>query len=202
MSAVVATTVPSRPESIGDLLDCFEAFARKDDRVAMDDLIDAIGTRSYGPFLIIPALIELSPVGGVPGVPTVLAAIVALFAAQMLWGRRRLWVPGWVAQRTLAARHLTRVVKAMRPVARRLDQWFYGRLQALTSGPWMRVAAVACVGLAALVPPLELLPFASSAPMGAIALFGLALMVRDGVLMILASALACGAVGLAVSLLV
>ena len=34
-------------------------------------------------------------------VPTALAAIVILFAAQMLWGRRRLWIPQWVAQRGL-----------------------------------------------------------------------------------------------------
>lgn len=200
MSALVAPA-PSRPESIGDLLDCFEALARKGQRVVVGDLIDAIGTRSYGPFLIVPALIELSPVGGVPGVPTVIAAIVVLFAAQMLWGRKRLWVPDWLAGRTLAAHQLQRMVKALRPVALRLDQWFHGRLQALTSGLWVRLAALACVALAALVPPLELVPFASSAPMGAIALFGLALMVRDGVLMLAASVLACGAVAFALSLM-
>ena len=36
------------------------------------------------------------------------------------------------------------------------------------------------------VPPLEVLPFASSLPMGTIALFGLALVTRDGRLMALA----------------
>src|SRR5690606_12992905 len=104
------------------------------------------------------------------------------------------------ARRGLGARRLTRLVSAVRPIAQRMDRWFHGRLHVLTSGVGMRVAALACIGLALLVPPLELLPFASSAPMGAIGLIGLARLVRDGALMVLASLLACGAVWLLVSL--
>ncbi|MDP3228026.1 MAG: exopolysaccharide biosynthesis protein [Acidovorax sp.] len=199
MSAHHASSV-SRPESLGEILDRFEVLAESDDRVAVGDMVDVIGTRSYGPFLIVPAMIELSPLGGVPGVPTALAAVVVLFALQMLWGRKRLWVPGFVARRALGARQLQRVVAMARPLAARLDQWFYGRLQALAVGTWIRIAAAACVALALLVPPLELFPFASSVPMGAIALFGLALMVRDGALMVVASVLACGAVALMLAL--
>ena len=193
------TTVPS-PDSLGEILDRFEELARQEPRVAVADMVDAVGTRSYGPFLIVPALIELSPVGGVPGVPTALAALVALFAVQMLLGRRRLWIPQWVARRGLGAPRLTRLVAAVRPLAQRMDRWFHGRLRALTSGLGMRVAALVCIALALLVPPLELFPFASSAPMGAIALIGLALLVRDGALMVLASLLAGGAVWLVVAL--
>jgi hypothetical protein len=190
-----------RPESLSDILDRFEELARQDSRVVVADMVDAVGSRSYGPFLIVPALIELSPVGGVPGVPTALAALVALFALQMLLGRRHLWIPAWLARRGLGARRLTRLVSAVRPMAQRMDRWFHGRLRALTSGVGMRVAALACIGLALLVPPLELFPFASSAPMGAIALIGLALLVRDGALMVVASLLGVGAVWLVVSLL-
>lgn len=197
------TAAPAaRPESLADILDRFEHLASQEERVAVGDMVDAIGTRSYGPFLIVPALIELSPVGGVPGVPTALACVVLLFAVQMVWGRKHLWVPGFVARRALAARQLERVVSAMRPVAQRVDKWFHGRLRALTAGPWVRLAAVVCIGMAVMVPPLELFPFASSAPMGAIALFGLALMVRDGALMIAASLLAGGALWLVGTLLI
>lgn len=188
------------PESLGEILDRFDKLAHQGTRVAVADLVDAVGTRSYGPFLVVPALIELSPVGGVPGVPTALAAVVVLFAAQMLFGRRRLWMPEWVARRSLGAQRLARLVEAVRPMAQRMDRWFHGRLRALTSGVGLRVAALACIALALMVPPLELFPFASSAPMGAIALIGLALLVRDGVLMIAASLLAGTAVWMVVSL--
>lgn len=69
---------------MGDILDRFEALAESSERVAVGDMVDVIGTRSYGPFLIVPAMIELSPVGGVPGVPTALAAVVVLFALRFV----------------------------------------------------------------------------------------------------------------------
>ena len=200
MTAPPSASPPS-PDSLGEILDRFDELARQEEHVAVADMVDAVGPRSYGPFLVVPAVVELSPVGGIPGVPTALAGMVVLFAAQMLWGRRRLWIPGWVERRGLAARRLAKVVQTVRPLAQRMDRWFHGRLRALTSGMGVRVAALACIALALTVPPLELFPFASSAPMGAILLIGLAMLVRDGALMIGASLLACVAVAVVVSLL-
>lgn len=190
-----------QPDTLGEILDEFDALAQSHGRVAVADLVDAVGPRSYGPFLLVPALIEISPLGGIPGVPTALAVVVVLFAAQMLSGRKRLWMPGWVARRDVAAGKMKRLVAGARPMATRLDRWFHGRLRWLTSGLGMRLAALACIALACMVPPLELFPFASSVPMGAIALIGLALLVRDGALMIVASLLACGAAGLLIATL-
>jgi hypothetical protein len=65
----------------------------------------------------------------------------------------------------------------------------------LTTKPFVRVAAAITILLTLAVPPLELLPFASTGPMLAIATLGLALLVRDGMLMILASVIAIAAVG-------
>ncbi len=165
-------------------------------KVRVGDMVGAFGTRSYGPFLIVPALLEISPIGAVPGVPTVLATMVVLFAAQMLFGAKRLWVPGFVEREGFSARRLERGVQKLRPVACRIDRWFHGRLRRLTTGPFMRVAAAGCIALAITVPLLEVVPFASSIPMAAIALFGLALLVGDGLLMLGACALALGALGM------
>ena len=189
----------SSPDTLGEILDEFETLAQRHGRVAVADLVDAVGPRSYGPFLLVPALIEISPLGGIPGVPTALAVVVVLFAVQMLSGRKRLWMPGWVARRDVAAAKMQRLVAGARPMAARLDRWFHGRLRWLTSGLGIRLAALACIALACMVPPPELFPFASSVPMGAIALIGLALLVRDGALMIVASLLAFGAAALLIS---
>jgi hypothetical protein len=188
-----------QPDTLGEILDKFDALAQSHGRVAVSDLVDAVGPRSYGPFLIVPALLEVSPLGGIPGIPTVLAAVVALFALQMLCGRRRLWMPAWLARRSVRAAKMKRLVAGARPIATRLDRWFHGRLRWLTAGPGIRVAALACIAMACMVPPLELLPFASSVPMAAIALIGLALLVRDGALMVAASLIACGAAWLVVT---
>lgn len=187
-----------RAHSLADILDQLEALAGQAGVVRVDDMVGAFGSRSYGPLLVVPALLELSPVGAVPGVPTALACVVVLFAAQMLFGRRHVWVPGFLTRRSLGAARLSRAVRMLRPWAERADRWFHGRLCALTGGVFVRVAAAGCIALACTVPPLELVPFASSAPMSAVAMFGLSVMARDGLLMLGAMALA----GLAVALLV
>lgn len=177
---------------LNDLLDT----AGDGDDVTVARMREAMGSRSYGPFLLVPALIEMSPIGGIPGVPTVLAATIVLFAAQMLIGRARFWLPGVIDRRSVSADRLAKAVRRMMPVARWLDRWFHGRLRPLTRGAWIRIAAAACILLALTVPPLELLPFASTGPMVAVAMFGLALLVGDGLLMLVGLALSAAAVAI------
>lgn len=186
------------PQSIGDILDAIRELADDGDKVSLGDLVEAFGSRSYGPFLLVPALIEMSPIGGIPGVPTVLAAIIVLFAAQMVFGRKHIWLPKFAAKWSVKSERARKAADKMDGVAKFLDRWFHGRLPKLTSGPFVRIAAVGSILLALTVPPLELLPFASTAPMAAIAAFGLALLVRDGVLMIAAMALAGVAVAVGI----
>ncbi len=57
------------------------------------------------------------------------------------------------------------------------------------------MGAAACLLLCLTVPPLELFPFASTAPMAAIALFGLAMTLRDGLVMALAFLASGAAIG-------
>ena len=185
----------SEAESVNDILDRLEKLAGDERDVSVEDVKRAIGGRSYGAFLMVPALVELTPIGSIPGVPTFLATIIVIFAAQLLWGREHFWLPAWIGRRSVSSSKLQTSARKLRPVARRLDRWFHGRLQRFTTPTFIKLAAATCIGLCLTVPPLELIPFASSAPMGAIALLGLALLVRDGALMIAALAFSVAAVG-------
>ncbi|MFZ3483654.1 exopolysaccharide biosynthesis protein [Sphingomonas sp. 3-13AW] len=187
----------SDPQSVGDVLDRLKELGEEagDEKVRLGDAVEAMGHRAYGPFFILLPLIEMSPAGGVPGLPTALALVMALLALQLLFGREDLWLPGVLRKRGLKGKKLVNTAEKMRPVADRLDRWFHGRLPALTKGPMIKIAAIAIIALCATVPPLELLPFASTLPMAAILSFGLALLVRDGLLMAVACALALAAVG-------
>lgn len=190
------------PKSIGDILDRIEAIAKKDDKVELGHVVGAMGHRSHGPFLLIPALIEMSPIGGIPGLPSVLAAIIILVAVQVLLGRKHLWLPGFLKRRSIKAEKACKATAKMRGFARFMDRWFHGRLPHFTSGWYVKAAAIVCILLACAVPPLELLPFASTAPMFAIASFGLAMLVRDGLLMIVAFVLSVAAVAIGLGLAV
>ncbi len=180
-------------KNVEDILARIERMAEHKHKASVDDIVEAVGSRGYGPFLLVPALIEVSPIGGIPGLPTVIALLIALFAFQIVVGRRHLWVPAFLGRRRLRGRKLKRATEKLNPLARRLDRWFHGRMAFFTSAPFQRVAALFCILLACTVPPLELIPFASSAPMAAIAMVGLALLVSDGLLMLIAAFMGAGA---------
>ncbi len=190
------------PHSVGEVLDRLKELGEQagDDKAKLGDMLEALGQRAYGPFFIIFPMIDISPVGGIPGLPTAMAVVMVLLAVQLVIGREHLWLPGFLANRGLKGEKLVKVAEKTRGIARRMDKWFHGRLPALTKGPMVKVAGVMVILLCLTVPPLELLPFASTAPMAAIMAFGIALLVRDGVLMIVACALSVGAVALGAGL--
>ena len=188
------------PKSVGDILDRLNELAEEKDAISLGQTIEAFGNRSYAPFLIVLPLIDISPVGSIPGLPTLLALIIVLTAVQLLFGRTHMWLPRFLGNRSLSSGKVKKAVEKVRPVGKWMDKWFHGRLPALTQGPMIRVAATAIIVLTLAVPPLELLPLATTAPMAAIAAFGMALLVRDGLLMIVAFVAAAGALAAAAGL--
>jgi len=170
--------------AVEDILDALSDAANERDDVALGTIRDAVGHRGYGPFLIVPAVLELTPIGAVPGVPSLLALIISTFALQIALGRKDMWLPSFVENLSIGADKLQKAVKKLRPFGEKVDHWFHGRLAILTSNVAIRIAAVAALALCLTVPPLELVPFASSLPMSAIAILGLAILMRDGLLML------------------
>ena len=191
----MATSSSGTPHSVGDILDCLDKLAEENDSVSVGQVLDAFGSRTFGPAIIVPALLELTPVGAIPGVPTFLAVVIALIAVQKLFGRQHLWFPQIISNRCVSSEKLAKGAKKLRPLAGFMDRHFHRRLKALTRPPFSRIAAGVIVLLCVSVPFLEVLPFASSVPMLAIAGFGLAVLARDGVLMAGALLVSIGAMG-------
>lgn len=179
-------------QDLQDIVARLRDLGEEQDEVSVHDIRDTMGQRSYGPFLAVPALIELSPIGGIPGLPTVIALIIAIMAAQLAFGRKHLWLPGFLDNRKIGGDKLKKGMEWIDKPAGWLDRLLRPRLQKIAGGAGLRVVAVLCILLCCTVPPLELLPFASSIPMGAIALMGLGLMARDGLVILIAAILSMG----------
>ena len=185
----------SEPKNVKEAVENLEELADHSDEVRMGDVLDEFGKRSFGPFLLMLGLLEVTPIGGIPGVPTLIALLCALIGLQLVIRQDHIWVPAFVEKRALASDKLMKSAKKMESWADRLDHWFHGRLKRFTSPFWQRIVGGVVILMAVTVPPLEFIPFASSAPMLTIAALGLALMVRDGLLMLgalVASMLALG----------
>ncbi|AWW72891.1 hypothetical protein CD351_00450 [Erythrobacter sp. KY5] len=191
----MATQDTKAPNSIADVIDGLDELASSEEEVKVADVLDKFGSRSFAPVMLVLALLEISPVGIIPGVPSFLALCIALIAAQLLAGREHIWVPKWVAQRSVASSKMDKATTKLEGPAETLDGVAKERLEVLAQGPAIRVAAAIIILLCFLVPPLEVLPWASAGPMLAISIICLALMVRDGLAMLIAWMLAFGAVG-------
>ncbi|WP_420557778.1 exopolysaccharide biosynthesis protein [Roseovarius sp.] len=183
------------------LLNEIDDLADGGDTVSVGDVVDAIGGRGFGPIIFVTALLGASPLGGIPGVPTLFAVILILIAVQILFGRRSFWMPDRIGNRAVTDDRVARSVDKARPAAEWMDRHFGHRLEALTGRPAQLVAALVVVGLCAMIPPLEVVPFAALIPFAAIALLGLAITVRDGVLMVVAFAASAGALFAAIRFL-
>ncbi|MBD2840649.1 exopolysaccharide biosynthesis protein [Erythrobacter rubeus] len=181
------------PHSIGDVVEGLSELAEAERQVSIGDVLDKFGNRSFAPVMMIFALLELTPVGVIPGVPSFLALCVILIAVQLLIGREHIWVPDWIEDRAVTSSKLEKATDKLEGPADTLDTVAKGRLEFLAQGPALRVAAAIIIALALAVPPLELLPWASMGPMIAISIICLAIMVRDGLAMLLAWVLAAAA---------
>ncbi|MEM5517988.1 exopolysaccharide biosynthesis protein [Henriciella sp. AS95] len=169
------------------------------DKVTFGDLLDLFGHRSFGPVVaFLGLLVVIPPLGAIPGLPAVIGVVIILFSVQIVLGADHIWVPGFIENRSIEKKKLEEAEDRTKKWLKRIDRMISERLGFLT-GPWATyIAAIIVTILAALMIPLELVPFAVAAPGLAITIFGLAFVARDGVLMLIGYILAAIAAGLTV----
>jgi hypothetical protein len=151
-----------------------------------------LGARSFGPLLLVPGLIGVSPIGAIPGLPAVMALIVMIVAAQMLIGMDHAWLPGALLRRSMAGKRLRQACNAIRPYTRFIDRLLLPRFALLTHGPFLFVIAALVLAVAIVTPIIELVPIAGIVPNAAIVAFGLALTAHDGLWALIATLITAG----------
>lgn len=173
-------------QDLTSILSELDDLAGSERTVSIDDVLDRVGSRGQGVTLLLPGLVGATPIGAIPGVPTLIGILVALMSVQILIGRSRIWLPKVLGRRSIGQGRLKEAVSRLRRPARWIDRHFGRRLESLTGTAAERAAAALCLVFACLLPPLEVVPFAALIPFAAIALLGLALTLRDGLLMLVA----------------
>lgn len=177
--------------SIEAVLDRLEAAAGEHDPVSVDEILDKVGQRSFGPVLLVLGLVVLAPIiGDIPGVPTLIAIMVFLLSIQLMLNRSHFWLPRWLLTRNVGAAKLCKTIGHMRKPAAFIDRLVHPRLTFLIRGyiP-TRCVALACMLISIAMPPMEVIPFSANLAGGVLTLFGLALIGRDGLLALLAFSL-------------
>ncbi|PSJ22350.1 exopolysaccharide biosynthesis protein [Halomonas sp. ND22Bw] len=181
-----------RPNSLTTLITQVQQAGRQRDDVSLEAILDTAGRRSFAPLLLIAGLITLAPlIGDIPGVPTLMASLVVLVAAQLLMGRKHFWLPRFLLERRVSRARFVRVTDGLLRPARWVDRILQARLVWLTRAPAHLPVALTCLLIGLAMPPMELVPFSANGGGLALTLFGLALLAEDG-LMVLAAYLLTG----------
>lgn len=180
-------------EDLEDVLDQLEE-AGEDDTVSVGDIVEQIGGDAFGPLLLVPALFLITPVSGVPGMPSIGSLIISLIAFQIVLGRETLWLPGFLTRREMKKKRLDKAVSWLRKPAGWIDKVSAERMSFLTQRPWIMLPAAICTLMVLLAPAFETVPFSVSIVAGAVALFALGMIARDGI-MILIGGVVCAAAG-------
>jgi hypothetical protein len=191
------TDADGSPHALVRLLDRLSAVP-EGERTSVADLMRGLGEASLLSLLLLPALVIVSPLSGIPMLPTLCGLAIALIAAQLMIGRDDIWLPEWLLRRSMDSARLRKALSWLKRPARWIDRITAHRLDLLVQGPARPLLLTACALAGLAMPFLELLPFTSSILAGAVTLIGLGLLVRDGVMALLG--LGCIAGGLALIL--
>ena len=174
------------PNNLEQLLDQIAELADDESRVYMRQVVESVGSRSFGPLLLVIGVTLFSPLSGIPGMAVFAGLFVMLIAVQMLMGRNNFWLPSFILNRSVPQQKLLKAIGWVKPTARRIDKLIKPRLSFMLHSSSSYLLAGLCVAVAAGLPFLELVPFSSSIVGLGLAILGLALVARDGLLVLIA----------------
>lgn len=169
------------PTPAAALLATLRSLARRN-RVTLGDVVDTFGATAFVPALAVPALVVVSPLSGIPLLPTVCGLAIALIALQMLMGRRTLWLPAALRARSLTGGRLSQGLDRLAPVLGWIDRHARPRWPGLWRFPLAVLPQAACVLCGLAMPFLEIVPFSSTILGLAVTSFALGFLIGDGLL--------------------
>lgn len=170
-----ATTGPAGHAALSAML---LALAMDDsrERIAVSDLLAALGDRALAALLFVFAVPNVLPTP--PGTSSILGAPLVFLAAQLAFGRRP-WLPALIARRTMPRADFAALVRRIGPWLARAERLMRPRAMGLTLPPMEYLVGLVCLLLAVvLVLPV---PFGNILPALAISLLALGILERDGV---------------------
>ncbi|WP_415922299.1 exopolysaccharide biosynthesis protein [Tateyamaria sp. SN6-1] len=161
------------------LLDRLEQAGAGSD-VSVQDVLDAMGERSILPVVLAISMMLISPLSGIPGLPTLSAIVILLIMGQAALRRPHLWLPDILRNRRMDSARFTKAIGKMRKPAGWVDRHSHPRLRILTAGPLRGLTYLLCMCVPLVWPMLELLPFVTTTGALALALMTFGLFTRDG----------------------
>ncbi|HWL72217.1 MAG TPA: exopolysaccharide biosynthesis protein [Geminicoccus sp.] len=170
--------------ALSDALDQLEQ-AVQGEHITVRDVVEKLGDRSFATLMLIFSLVAVSPASAIPGITAVVAGIVFILAVQMVFGRKTVWLPGFITRRRMSSAKLCKGIGWLRKPLGFVERFLKARLTFLVHRPWILLPLLLILALTLFMPFMEVIPTSGSIASAVIALFAAGLLTRDGGLVIL-----------------
>jgi len=180
------TRVPTS-DVLGDLL-----LGAPPENVSVGWLMESLEERSFGIVMLLLGLLAL-----LPGVSGIVGVVVAIPAAQMIFGHRAPVFPRFISRRQVGTQRLARLIARVKPVLRRLERVIRPRWITPIQATKRAVGAILLLLGALLLIPI---PLSNIVPALVIVLLAFAYLEDDGVLLCLGLVAALTALAIASTL--
>lgn len=160
------------------------------DRVAIRHILVALEQNSFVVILLVFSLLLVSPLSAIPGATTLFGLSIASILAQLLLGRRHVWLPGILLNRLLPVPQILQALQWLETPAAWLEQRLRVRLVWAIEPPLSMMLTVLVFAAALCAPLMEVIPMSGTSVGAAITLFAAGLLARDGVFVLLGACLA------------
>lgn len=147
------------------------------ERISFGDLVDAFDSRAFGPLIVLFAAPNILPVA-LPGISAVLGAPLMLLTGQMMLGRHRPWLPGFLRRRSVRRQDFEGLVTRIVPRLQKMEAWIRPRYLHLTTPLAKRL--IGALGLMLAIIIFLPVPFGNMLPGMALVLMAVGILGRDG----------------------
>lgn len=183
---------PKLPGTASQQLAALAEAAAVSGTISLGQLLTAMGRTSIAFAILILSLPALTPIPGPFGM--FFGSCLAIVSLQIIVGNQSIWLPGFLARRTLSATTVDLVVRHTAPVIQRVEALLRrDRLRPLTGRTAQSLIGIPVFLLAvAIALPI---PFGNVLPVAALIVIAMGLMERDGLATLAGIVLAAVALG-------
>lgn len=152
------------------------------DQISLEELAHHLADRSFSVGILLFALPNAIPLG-IPGISSVCAIPIILFASQLMLGHHHLWMPRRFARISFSMKTLSFAVTKTLPWLEWLEKFIRPRATGFANGRFEQLMGLVIVILAAVI--FLPIPFGNFVPAICMCLIAMGLLENDGYLVIL-----------------
>lgn len=143
-------------------------------------ILQTLGDRAFGGALLFFSLPNLLPFSVIPGVSVVFSLPIIIFALGMILGRKSLWLPKFIGNKTISHSKVSRIISTVLPYIVRLEKFSKPRWSFMTYfiTEIINGMTIFCLAFLLMLP----IPFSNFIFGGLLAIFSIGILEKDGLL--------------------